>query len=229
MMKEVWKNKNIKSLNGEIWLSVVGYEKLYAISNKGRIKSYGTEGEKRVWACGKVRISTKKDRILSQKKHNRGYKMICLFSQDGKKYTTIHRLVAEAFIPNPHNKRTVNHINGIKWDNRVENLEWATDSENGLHAFRSLGRKPVRTYLGRYGDSHNKSKPILQYEINGTFIRRWGNAQEAYRELGINSTGISVACRRGRGHNRAKGFLWKFEADKSQLIWPVSNIVDVKN
>ena len=104
----------------EEWREVKGYEGIYQISSLGRIRnSYG--------------------RILKPETSRNGYKRITLW--DRKKYQ-IHRLVAIAFIPNPENKETVNHKNGIKTDNSVENLEWNTRSENSKHAY-AIGLKKV--------------------------------------------------------------------------------------
>ena len=77
---------------------------------------------------------------------DKGYPRVLLANKSGKKMFSVHRLVAQAFIPNPENKRTVNHINGIKDDNRVESLEWSTHSENNKHAY-DTGLRPKLTHL----------------------------------------------------------------------------------
>lgn len=102
----------------EIWTDIKGYEGLYQISNKGNIKSF---------------ISSK---ILSPLFAN-GYLQVRLYKNSKSIRQKIHRLVAAAFIPNPANKPQVNHKNGIKTDNRVENLEWVTASENTRHAHKN--------------------------------------------------------------------------------------------
>lgn len=112
-----------KAVNLEQWKAVNGWEQ-YEVSN-----------------CGNVR-NAKTGRILKPGTNKHGYLKV-VFSKNGKtKDQAVHRLVAEAFIANPSNKQQVNHINGNKKDNRIENLEWATQGENNLHANRVLGRNP---------------------------------------------------------------------------------------
>lgn len=104
-------------MSEEIWRDITGYEGLYQVSNCGRVKSFYHGG-----------------RILKQSL-KRGYMFVELYLNTNGKIHIVHRLVAQAFIPNPLNKLEVNHINGIKTDNRVENLEWVTRSENEQHAY----------------------------------------------------------------------------------------------
>jgi hypothetical protein len=121
----------------EVWKDVNGFEGLYQVSNLGRVKSL----ERFVvnWAGTN---SLRKQKFLSIRKSKLGYLDVKLCKDSIKYPLRVHRLVAMAFIPNTDKKTQVNHINGIKTDNRVENLEWVTGSENKIHAFRTGLQKP---------------------------------------------------------------------------------------
>ena len=139
--------------------------------------------------------------------HN-GYVYVRLV-KDGKKFSKrLHRLVAEAFIPNPENKPQVNHKNGIKTDNRVENLEFCTASENNLHAFRVLHKKYVSPNLGKFGKDNYCSKIILQIK-NNKIIKEFFGFHEAQRETKIFQGNICKCCRGER--KTAGGYQWKYK------------------
>ena len=120
-MKEYYLNKDINDLPNETWKC---YKDKYYVSNLGRVKFIG--GKLR-WGNSYI---NKKPYILNQTEYNTGY----LKCGQGK----VHRMIAEAFIPNPNNKPSVNHIDGNKKNNKVNNLEWATYSEQQIHA-RKIG------------------------------------------------------------------------------------------
>ena len=110
----------------EEWKPVYGYEGFYEVSTEGRVRS--------------LPRATTNGGILKPIYSKDGYASVHLSREGHDKIKRINRLVAEAFIPNPENKPEVNHLNGIRDDNRLCNLEWATTSENNLHACRVLGR-----------------------------------------------------------------------------------------
>ncbi|MBC7845750.1 MAG: HNH endonuclease [Flavobacterium sp.] len=188
----------------EIWKDITDYEGYYQISNRGNVKSLsrfvnGKNG-------GKIPI---KERIMQQGKNDRGYKNAALSKNYKTKYISIQRLVAIAFIQNPENKSQVNHLNGKVDDNRVENLEWCTPSENNKHAYRELGRLNPRPWLGKKGKEHFRSKTVYQYDINNNFIKEYESSCEAAKINGFRQSGISASAT-GRC-NLSFGFKWSYE------------------
>jgi hypothetical protein len=172
----------------EVWKDVVGYKGYYKVSNLGRIK-----GIARLIKTGKNRKTHLPEKIKVKGLNTWGYEMLGLSKKDIKKMYSVHRLVALAFIPNPENKREVNHKNGIKTDNRVENLEWLTPKENTRHAFDVLHVKG--SMLGKKGKDCHNSKPVNQYDMNYKFIKSFESLTHASEELGINKTCICLCCK----------------------------------
>jgi hypothetical protein len=167
----------------EIWKDILGYEGVYQISSKGRVKSLGWN---RVRSRG--RISHRADILLKQTITHRGYKRVELNLKGSAKKFVIHRLVAIAFISNPSNKPEVNHIDGNKENNDISNLEWCTSKENKSHAFvnglshQVYGEKHVQAKLSlndvieikrkfASGDFKNQTKVSKIYNVSRATIR----------------------------------------------------------
>lgn len=153
--------------------------------------------------------SLRRNRKLSPKHNWDGYLRIQLWDHGKCKFVSIHRLVAEAFVPNPDNKPFINHKNGNKQDNRAENLEWCTQQENIVHAWK--------TGLSKSHMNHpNQSVKVLQFSYDGkTLIKEWPSQMEVERQLGINHVNVSYSCKRNSDVNarrlsRASGFVWRF-------------------
>ena len=191
----------------EIWKDIVGFESKYQISNLGNVKSlerYDGIGRKI------------KGRVLKRKHDGGGYPCVCLVKNGVHHYKKIHRLVAEAFIPNPNNKPTVNHIDENKENNTVENLEWATYMENAHHGTRIERCYSNRDYkeIGRKtSETHKKNgycRKIKQYDLNGNLLNSWESIKDAATACGISPSGIGNAVRHYKGCKRYKGFVWEY-------------------
>lgn len=149
----------------EIFKEINGYEGLYQVSNFGNIISLH-------------RKNVKQNLILKSSPNSRGYSVINLSKLGKTKTRLVHRLVAEEFILNPENKPQVNHINGIKSDNRLENLEFATNSENQKHA-HATGLKYVSD-LHKIQISQANSKPVIDLET-GIVYKSITEASKTYK------------------------------------------------
>ena len=185
----------------EIWKPIKGYYGL-EVSNQGRVR--------RTKHTNKGNIGKYKDKlpyILKTSNDKDGYVLVTL-SENGKNFhARMHRLVAETFIPNTENKPQVNHINGIKNDNRVENLEWSTRSENIRHRINVLGIKLTNNI---------KSKPVLQYDMQMNFIKEYPSAKEAHRQTGMSQGHISQCCRgEFKQYNK---FIWKYKENVNKTF-----------
>ena len=171
----------------EIWKPILNYEGLYEVSNWGRVKS----------------LKFGKERILKPGTNKYGYLIVILCKNGKVKSFSVHRLVAEAFLPNPHNYPCVNHKDECKTNNNVNNLEWCTYTYNN-----NYGTKIERISKNR--DTSKYFKPILQYTLDGVFVREWKSIAEAGRN-GFNQGHITDCCRGVRQTH--KGFIFKYKED----------------
>ena len=167
----------MKNENEEVWRDIEGYEGLYQVSNLGRVKSlwYG------------------KERILKLGRNIFGYLTVGLHKNEQQKTCKVHRLVAQAFIPNPNNLPDVNHCDEDKTNNSVQNLEFC-DAK----------------YNNNYGTRTEKcSKPVQQFTKSGEFVKEWKSLHDIERNLGYSSSNISGSCRGAR--KSAYNFIWKYK------------------
>jgi hypothetical protein len=177
----------------EIWKDVVGYEGLYQVSNLGRLKSPPKKGHK---GCI-MKPSIKKD----------GYVRIQLIKCSKYKTLYVHRIVAEAFLQHDSERNEVNHIDGNKSNNKLENLEWVTSKQNIEHSIKT-GLRKSSGMKGRFGKLSPKSKSILQLSACGKVIRKWDSISDAARELRCSPQSIcSVLSGRKKS---CKGYLWEY-------------------
>ena len=164
----------------------------YAVSDTGNIYS----------------LKGRQAKLLKPVLTKSGYLNVSL-CKNGTVYTKrVHRLVIEAFTPNKEHKPQINHIDGNKANNCIENLEWCTSSENLQHAYRVLKRTPPRAMLGKTGIESPSHIPVLQIK-NNIIVAKFYGLHEARRKTGICYQNIYKCCKGKR--KTAGGFQWKYE------------------
>lgn len=188
----------------EIWKDIVGYEGKYQISNLGNVKSI----------YYKKKTNKKDPHILVGNKYKgrNPYRYVNLSKYGKIKSVKIHRLVAEYFIPNPENKPYVNHKDGDKGNNRVDNLEWVTPLENNLHAYYVLGKHPMK---GFKFDKNKNSKRVNQYYVSKEgykyHIATYCNVKAAGMINNLCPRSISCCCQKNKNYQQVGGYIWEYE------------------
>lgn len=179
----------------EEWKDIECYNGLYQVSNLGRVKSLNYK-------------RTGKEKILKQCKSTKGYFHVSLYKNSEKKTLKVHKLVAAAFIHNPDGKPHIDHINTIKYDNRVCNLRWCTAKENMNNPISRKHFQVNAHFAGKIGKDNCNSKAVYQYSLDGKLIRKWDSMMDVQRELGFIAGNISKCCL-GK-IKTAYGYKWKY-------------------
>lgn len=185
----------------EIWKDIPEYEGLYQASSLGNIRSI----DRIIYDKNLKRSRNFKGKILKQNIRNDGYLFVNLSKNGINKVVKIHRIIAKTFIKNNNNYKCINHINGNKQDNNINNLEWCTYSHNIKEAYR-LGLKKS---ISIKGGKNKCSKIVNQYDLDNNFIKKWYCIKDASKKLKIKDSNISLCCKGKR--NKAGGYIWKYE------------------
>lgn len=192
----------------EVWKQVEGYEGYYEVSNLGEVRSVKRKGYK--------------NKVLNKGNGTTGYWIVVLCKDGLQKTRAVHRLVAKAFIPNPENKPQVNHIDSNRKNNRVDNLEWVTPSENSKHAYDSgsrvvtekmlkhcaeMGRKFGRKHIQTINEPNQRKVAMLK---DGKVIKRFNSLTEGAKYVGKDYPGGVWACCNGKCPTYM-GYVWKYD------------------
>lgn len=177
----------------EVWKSIDGFEGLYEVSNRGRVKSMPRWVKANNGGSRYIR-----ERILVPGKGKNGYLHIVLSKDGTHKICTIHKLVASAFVPNFHKYPNINHKDENKLNNSFDNLEWCTQKYNVTY-----GSGIQRCTLTKF------KKVCMLDRYTHKVIRTFDSARDAYKSTGISYKNISLVCYNHR--HTAGGFAWKFK------------------
>lgn len=169
----------------EIWKDIKNFEGLYQVSNLGRIKSLERKTNYIYKKGGQHLI---KEKIIKQFQNKYGYLKCFLYKNGTRKTFNVHRLVAQAFIPNPNNLPQVNHKDENKKNNNIVNLEWCSN---------------------QYNAKYSKNKAVIQYDTNGKYINEYSSIIDASNITNTCYSKIGSVCQGKR--KKAGGFIWKYK------------------
>lgn len=176
----------------EVWRGVAGYEGLYEVSNKGRVRS----------VKGVLKPLVKRGGYLGVNLYRSGCKM---------KSMTVHRLIAIAFIENPECKRCINHKDFDRTNNNSSNLEWCTHKENTAHSIKRVLSASCAT-INSFNEKGLMNKPVIQYGLDGSFIKEYLSVSQASLAMSgkVTST-INNHIRNKHQRHTAYGFVWNYK------------------
>ena len=147
--------------------------------------------------CKNLKTGKIKNTFIS----NSGYERVSLWFNGKHKNVSIHRMVALKYLPNPDNKKYINHKDGNKLNNNVNNLEWCNQSENTIHAYKNNLIK-----------SHTTK--VNQYDKDGNFIKQWESINEVCKTLKLNHANISTTCKGNTNRKLVGGYRWQYVEEK---------------
>lgn len=190
----------------EVWKPVKGYEGLYEVSNTGKVRS--RDRMTKVTRNGETYLCPHKGTELKPGKRRHGYLGVMLYSKGGHatrgfKTFSVHRLVAEAFIPNPNGLPEVNHIDEDKTNNRAENLEWVSHIDNTNYG-TAQNRRAEKLRNG------SKSVAIQQFTKDGELVKTYPSLAEVHRQTGYAQANISKCAQGSKQYSHAYGFVWRY-------------------
>lgn len=204
-------------LEGEEWRDVVGYEGLYAVSTLGRVISLYRELNG-VSKSGKVFTNIHNPQLLKTQISNRGYWVVMLTVNYGRKMKYVHRLVAEAFLPNPYNKPQIDHIDTNRLNPRLNNLRWCSQRENNLNENTVAKLRKSKTGC----PMPSKWVPVVSIAPNGHVIHYKNIA--SVQDDGHSRTMVS-GCLRGK-YATHHGLKWMYLSDYETLVSMSKNSAD---
>lgn len=189
-------------LPNEEFRDIKGYENLYQISNYGRVKSL-----KRNVLCGnrynnKKKKRTCQEKILRLTKDKDGYYRIGLYKKPKRAYLIVHRLIAEAFIPNPNDFPCINHKDEVKTNNSIDNLEWCTVAYNNAYGNRTENAKL------------KLNKPVLQLDRTLNLLNEYKSVADASMKTNTCRSSIYGCCNNKEHFKTANGYIWKYKEEK---------------
>lgn len=175
----------------EVWKDIKDYEGVYQVSNLGRVKriSYQRENKEK-----ELKVTARKD----------GYIIVCLCKNGVKTTYNLHRLVAEAFLDNPDNLPCVNHKDENPSNCVCTNLEWCTYQYNNTYGTFKERQKKTST-------NGKLSKPVIQYDKEGNYIKEYPSIMEVERQLGFNHSFINGCCLGRKSYKTAYDYIWRYK------------------
>lgn len=190
-------------LPAEVWVDIPGYEGHYQVSNLSRIRSLD-----KLVNGGRSGVKLKKSKVLTHANRH-GYRCVTLSKHGMSKTNLVHRVVASVFIPNLDNKPFINHINGIKHDNRIENLEWCTGKENSDHKFNVLGykqsketNKKIQVYVQQRAIKLRKPVKCIEDDL------LFESVEETAKHYGVTRRAIRNLIQKKSYSRKGKSFIY---------------------